>query len=126
MKMILLVEDDNIIRETLAEYLAENYEVVVATNGKEGCLLYERFQDKIKVIITDYDMPEMNGMELLHWLHEKNIQVPKIMTTGKSISEDEHKKIQLYNAVLLSKPVDIDIIHNHVRRFFLGSNQVEL
>lgn len=124
--MLLLIEDDDIIRETLAEYLSENYEVVVAKNGKEGCLQFEQLQDKIKVIITDYDMPEMNGVEFLHWLHEKNIRVPKIMMTGKLISEDEYKKIRLYNAYLLSKPVDIEVIDNHVRRFFLGSNQVEL
>lgn len=116
--MVLLVEDNDIIRETLSEYLAENYKVAVATNGKEASLLVEQFQDKIKVIITDYDMPEMNGMELLHWLHEKNIQVPKIMMTGKSLSEDECKKIRLYNTRLLSKPVDLEVIDNYIRKFF--------
>ncbi|MFN3393058.1 MAG: response regulator [Candidatus Thermochlorobacter sp.] len=116
--MILLVEDDDIVRETLAEYLAENYEVIVAKNGKEGCQLVEQFQDKIKVIITDCDMPEMNGIELLHWLHEKNIQVPRMIVTGKSLSENEYKKIREYDAYLLSKPVDVEVICNHVQRFF--------
>jgi CheY-like chemotaxis protein len=65
---VLLVEDDIDIRQTLAEILLiEGYEVVTATNGKEGLQLLRESVQPPCLILLDLMMPVMNGWEFLEF-----------------------------------------------------------
>lgn len=121
--MILLIEDDDIIRETIAEFLAEHYEVIVAANGREAVALCEQYGDKIKGVITDYEMPEMNGIEFLRWLQQRKCSAPKLLMTGKALSDAEREEIVLLcGAEPLSKPVDFDVLAQMIAQHFFGAN----
>ena len=62
--MILLVDDDEAVRETSAEMLQElGYTVVQATNGHAALGVLDR-QDGVEVMVTDVRMPGMSGLEL--------------------------------------------------------------
>ena len=66
-KVILIAEDEPVLRESLAELLAgEGYEVLQAPNGKAA---YDAvLQRPVDLVITDVRMPEMDGMQLLDHL----------------------------------------------------------
>ena len=87
---ILIVDDEELIREVLKEYaLHEKYEVVEAANGKEA--LNKIKQDKdIKIIILDIMMPKMDGFEVAKEIR-KTSDMPIIMLSARG---EEYDKLQ--------------------------------
>ncbi len=62
---ILLVEDEEIVREMIRQILlAENYRVTTAANGLEALKIFESGENFFDLLITDINMPQMNGREL--------------------------------------------------------------
>ena len=83
MKKILLVEDDKSQRLLYHDELTESgYEVILASNGKEG--LKQLDKAKPDLIILDIVMPVMDGMEALGRIIRKNRNVPIILNTAYS------------------------------------------
>lgn len=81
-KNMLVVDDDEDIRMLLAEFLSEQgFLITTAKSGKDGLEKYKA--DFFGVVITDLDMPEMNGMEFLAKLKEKDPECIGIILTGK-------------------------------------------
>lgn len=72
---ILVVDDEEDVRETLSEMIKElGYQVVVAENGKEAL---DRIKtEKVDLIITDLSMPKMNGLELIVTSKRINPNIP--------------------------------------------------
>ncbi len=114
--MLLIVEDDPMLRELLKDWFLEECDVVTAQNGKEAIQLYEQFADKLKLIITDYEMPLCDGLEFLRWLRAKNNTVPVLMMTGRTLSDDEERKIRyLSKSKVLPKPFDLEQLSNALK-----------
>lgn len=85
MKKILVIEDNQMLRENTAELLELNdYCVVTATNGKEGVELALEHQPDL--VICDIMMPELDGFGVLQCLqgHASLCQVPFIFLTAKT------------------------------------------
>lgn len=81
-KNLLVVDDDDDILELLNGFLTgQGFMVVTARNGKEGLEKYGADFDGL--VITDLDMPGMNGMEFLKRLKEKDPDCIGIILTGK-------------------------------------------
>lgn len=91
---LLLVEDDEslafIIKGSLE--LTGHYDVYTAVNGKEGVEAYGTF--KPDVIVSDIEMPEMCGQELVSLIRQKDRQIPILLATARTSSQDV---IQGYN-----------------------------
>lgn len=69
---VLIVEDSNVFREIVRDILeAQKFVVLSADNGKSAIELIEHENDDIKLVVTDYIMPEMDGFELTSKLREK-------------------------------------------------------
>ncbi len=69
-KKLVVVEDSESIREAVVFALQESgYQVVAASNGQEATALFNG--DKIDLLLTDFHMPEMNGLELIKWVRQK-------------------------------------------------------
>jgi CheY-like chemotaxis protein len=82
MLRILLVEDDDDLRQAISDLLSRKYIVVEATNGKSGqeMLSHGHFD----LVISDAQMPLMNGVEFLRWIKQQNKTIPFILMTGYS------------------------------------------
>jgi len=107
--MLLIVEDDPTIRELLKDWFLEECNVLTAQNGREAIQLYEQFADKVKLIITDYEMPLCDGLEFLRWLRAKNNTIPVLVMTGRTLSDDEEREIRyLSSSKVLPKPFDLE------------------
>lgn len=80
---ILIIEDDNSLRDFLKDFLElEGYYVHAATNGREGVETLKR--EKFDLVITDVVMPEVDGVEVLRSIKENNIDISIIVITGHS------------------------------------------
>ncbi|HZW65354.1 MAG TPA: response regulator, partial [Hanamia sp.] len=89
MKKILLIEDNEDIRDNTAEILQlGNYEVLVAENGKTG--MEKAIQHRPDLIICDIMMPFLDGYGVLHAIHrnEELKNIPFIFLTAKTERSD--------------------------------------
>ncbi|MFH1479267.1 MAG: response regulator [Candidatus Omnitrophota bacterium] len=80
---VLVVDDEEVIRETLKAFLEQNkYEVLTAADGEEG--FKRAFYQNPDLILLDITMPGINGLELLSKLKDKmDRMVPVVMLTAK-------------------------------------------
>src|SRR4051794_33580963 len=80
-KSILIVEDEKVLRESLAELLAEDgHEILQAGDGKAAYDLV--LQRPVDLVLSDIRMPEMDGMTLLGHLQKTAPHTPVIMITA--------------------------------------------
>ena len=112
MKKLLLIEDDEIMRENTAEMLSlANYEVFKAENGKDGIAI--ALKVKPDIIVCDIAMPGMDGYEVLYLL-EKNPStrdIPFIFLTAKTEKSDLRKGMSMGADDYLFKPFEeIDLL----------------
>lgn len=102
---ILVVEDDEIARENEVEYLQEYFEnIYEAKDAFEALKIYEQIQPSI--IITDIQMPKLNGLEFVQRIREKNDEVQIIVLTAFCDKEYLLKAIELKLVKYLVKPIN--------------------
>lgn len=84
---ILLVEDEKKIADTLSKGLTElNYDVQTAYDGKIGLRIFE--SGNFNLIITDINMPGINGYDLCKIIRSRNQHIPIIMLTALNTTDD--------------------------------------
>ena len=101
----LVVDDEFHIIQVVAIKLRNNgFEVITAENGRQGLEL--ALSEKPDIIITDYQMPIMTGLEFIENLRGKpeGQDVPVIMLTARDFSIEEETKSHLKISACLSKP----------------------
>jgi CheY-like chemotaxis protein len=80
-KRILVIDDEDLIREVIREMLEpEGYVVLTAANGKEGLRLFHK--ELPDLIITDIFMPEMEGLETIRELRRHSPDVKIVAISG--------------------------------------------
>lgn len=116
-KRILVVEDDNSIRELLVELLeSEGYEVASAVNGLEALKVLET-QSSPDLILIDLMMPVMDGYAF-RTEQLKSDRWSKIPTVVMSAEANAREKMKSYNVTaFLSKPVELETILDTVTRY---------
>lgn len=113
---ILIVDDSEINREILKDLLDEEYEILEARNGLEAVEYLKNQDEKISLILLDYIMPEMDGLELLsmmndrHWIEE----VPVIMITSDNAADSIDKAYDLGVSDFVSRPYNASIIEHRI------------
>lgn len=78
MKKIIIVEDDDNIREAFRFIMPSHFEVKTAKNGKEGLELILK-ENSLYALITDFNMPIMTGLDLILEIFNHKISVTKII-----------------------------------------------
>lgn len=107
MYKIMIAEDDPFIRRLFTKVLQKNgYEIIEATNGKEAVRLFDNLNEKPNLIIVDFKMPEVNGLEMTNEILERDPNTNIIMITGdpkvnRNMVADKGIRFK-------SKPVKID------------------
>ena len=85
--MILLVDDDDDVRETSADMLAElGYEVVQAASGPEALGVLDS-RPELEVMVTDIRMPGMSGLELSELARKRRENLKIILISGYFVAE---------------------------------------
>ena len=110
---ILIIEDDEKILRLLQRALNyEGYNVVLATEGKSGLSLTQ--DQKPALIILDWMLPDMDGLEVCSKLNRKTT-APILMLTAKDQVEDKIKGFDSGADVYIVKPFDMDELFAHIR-----------
>ena len=111
-KKILIIDDE----EDLTFFVKANlelvgdYEVIIATSGKEGVTIASS-QD-VDLILLDIMMPKMDGFEVLEKIKKsrRTLAIPVIMLTAKGDIDSKLKAAGLYDEDYIVKPVQIEIL----------------
>ncbi len=111
---ILLVEDDELTRKKLIKSLGKYFNVVCeVSNGLEGWTSYKdalNTKNAFDLIISDINMPKLDGIELLKKIRENNKSIPFIFITGRCESEKILEAIEYNVNGYILKPLDLDLI----------------
>ena len=107
-EVILIVDDEQNYLDTITDTLEErNFKIIQALNGKMGIMVAQKFLPDI--IITDWEMPEMNGIEMIQQLkaNEQTANIPVIMCTGiMTTSQNLHVALGAGAYDYIRKPID--------------------
>ena len=105
MEKILIIDDNKLIRKVLKETLIRiGYNTVEAGDGETGLRLVR--SENPGLVITDYEMPGVNGLEVLSDIRKFNATIPVILLTAFGHVVLTIKSIQLGAFDFLEKPVD--------------------
>jgi CheY-like chemotaxis protein len=112
---VLVVDDHAALRRALVRRLAaQGYVISEAANGQEAAKLVA--DGKFEAVLSDIRMPDMDGIQLLELLHERDPELPVILMTGTPELETAMKAVQFGAFEYLAKPVELDKLNRSVAR----------
>lgn len=117
-KRVLLVEDDDFVRESLKLNLSDyGYVVVEAPNGQVARNIFSAAN--CDVVISDVNMPFLNGIELLSWVRSQKSAIPFILMTGFSNLLESKTAIEYGANDFLPKPFSREELKAALDRIFV-------
>lgn len=115
-RLVLIVEDDNLIAQLFTEILHEvGYDVVVATDGQQGVARFAEQADAFELVILDALLPKLDGLECLRAIRQHKPQVPVIVVSGYS-EEVASGELSAQANVFLQKPFTPEVLLSAVAR----------
>ena len=111
MKKVLIIEDSPMVRENIAEFLEfKGYDILVATNGKDGFELAR--QNMPHIIVCDVKMPKTDGFEVLDLLKRDGTtcQIPFVFLSALSQKDDLERGLKSAADAYLIKPVSMEAL----------------
>jgi len=130
---ILLADDDDDFVNLIAKELSEGmgHRTTVARSGDEAAELLEAAAGRYDILLLDYDMKGMSGLDLLRWMRQREIELPVIMLTGAGSEEVAVDAMKL-GAYDYARKEQIDLPHlavviqaTHERRMFRVERTLE-
>jgi two-component system cell cycle sensor histidine kinase/response regulator CckA len=112
-KKILIVDDSDDIRNNLCRFLGEHgYQVVDAANGLRAMEILNG--ENVDLVISDYVMPGMNGIQLIEKIHAGWPTIPLVLLSGY-LSAAEANAMLKGKAHYISKPTSLNALLNTIR-----------
>ena len=115
---VLVVEDSSTMRSLIATTVEEidGMEVIEAENGFEALRILPK--EQIDLIITDINMPDINGLEIINFVKSNaNYQkIPIIVVTTEQAEKDRKKGLALGAVEYITKPFDPKVLRAVVRK----------
>src|SRR5215510_11754699 len=105
MAAVLVVEDNEALRGLVVMLLEQKgHSVLVASNGLEGLMVYSSYRARLDLVLTDIDMPQMNGIQLTARIRARDPSKKILLMSGRPLDRVEGPD----NCPLLSKPFGPD------------------
>ncbi len=114
--IILIVDDDPINLQILANTLKDTYQLKVAINGSQAIQLAQK-EPLPELILLDIGLPDMDGYEVLEQLktNTDSKNIPIIFVTGKNQQKDEEKGLKMGAVDYITKPIHPIIVTARVK-----------
>ena len=114
---ILVVEDEDEIRDMVREYLEhKGYTVVAANNGSEALQVAQRYKGSIHLLLTDVVMPQVGGHELAQRIKKMRPRIKILLTSGYPEHGAVTEKVADPCAVILQKPYPLNTLASRIRQ----------
>jgi diguanylate cyclase (GGDEF)-like protein len=111
---ILLIEDDEVLADVLMQSLtSQNYIVDFVEDGRSG-LEYAQSAE-YEIIVTDVDLPGLDGISLCQKLRSEGCSIPILLMTARDASQDRIKGLDAGADDYLTKPLNLQELHARVR-----------
>jgi DNA-binding response OmpR family regulator len=124
---LLLVEDDvnlvYIIKSSF-EIIIGGYEVKTAANGAEGLACLKEFHPDI--IVSDIEMPVMNGLEMVKKIRQTDKDIPIVFTTGKMMPKDVTAGYEAGVNNYIKKPFMPEELDAHIKALINLKNETKI
>ncbi len=115
-KIILLIDDEVMLRDLLAEMLESNgYNVIKVGSGAEGLRILTE-EIKADLVIIDYNMPEMNGLETIQKIRALDFKMPVILSSGSMGLEENLNLKEVGVTATLTKPYEFDTMFSTIQK----------
>ena len=124
---ILVVDDEPDVAELFRQRFRREtrqgtYVLHFAASGEEALdRLAAEIEPQLIVILSDINMPGMDGLELLHVIKERRPDLPVMMVTAYGDDDRRGRAAQLGAMGFLTKPVDFDLLKAHLQLLPMGS-----
>ena len=110
-KTILLIDDEEIVINISEMMLKKlGYRVLKAHSGYEGLQLFEENKSKIDLIISDFEMPKMNGKEVMDKLRKIDPQIKVMLSSGALTDADEKEVMNEGFNGFIKKPYNMNTL----------------
>lgn len=123
MEHILIIEDEagiyNFLKQGLEE---EDFKITVATNGKQGVELFQSV--KPDLILLDWMLPKMNGIEVCRSIREKNKDIPIIFLTAKDTVQETIEGLKCGANDYIKKPFSFEELLERIKIHFRNKKQI--
>ena len=118
MEKILVVDDNRQIADFLAYKVLPNlgYKGSVACNGSRAFQLIQEHHQQLSLVILDWQLPDMTGLDILQQMKNQNLVLPTIIITGEGSEEVAVEALRLGVQDYLIKPVDADALGEAIDR----------
>ena len=124
---VLYAEDDEVTRNTLEPILAKFFgEVISVENGEKGVEVFKSYfndRNNIDIIVSDINMPRMNGLDMLKNIREIDDKVPAVLITAHSEADFLLEAINLNVSQYLVKPVKLNLLFEKLKIAYLPIHQ---
>jgi two-component system cell cycle response regulator len=105
---VLYVEDENDVREFTAKLLDSLLKkVYVAEDGLEGLKIFEENKNDIDLIISDINMPKMDGLTMCEAIKKINTEIPLVITSAHNDTNFLRRSIEIGVTTYAMKPIDL-------------------
>ncbi|HEY5653892.1 MAG TPA: response regulator [Pontiella sp.] len=106
-RRILFVDDDQAVLSLGKEILKSfGYGVVTARNGVEALDIFKSQPEEVDAFVTDYEMPKMNGQELIREVVNLQPEMPIVLCSGYMKKVEGEDMVSKGHAVFMTKPID--------------------
>jgi DNA-binding NtrC family response regulator len=114
MATLLIVDDDNLVRDTLHELLSASHECHTADRAEQALAYLDI--ETYDAVLTDISMPGLSGRELLKYIQAKHPATPVIVISGLPDGADGREMIGLGAFAYFTKPFRLEEIEDAVDR----------
>ena len=123
-KTVLLVDDEELVREVSQEMLkAMGYDVLTTKGGEEAIKVYKKYQDTIDLVLLDMIMPDMGGKKVYDCLKEINPEVKVLLSSGYSINGEATEIIAQGCNGFIQKPFSFENLAQEIKKILeMGNN----
>lgn len=123
MNTILVVEDDNKLRNTMMDYLSQNgFRIFCASDGLKALNTFEEYKDEIDIILLDGMLPMLDGLEVLKRIRDES-NVPVIMISARETETDQLQGFYTGADNYITKPFLLSVLKEQINALLFRASK---
>lgn len=122
---ILCAEDELLLQQLYRAVLRDVGEVVIAPDGRKAVEIFQQSPDDYGLILTDYNMPGMNGLEVLTALQHYS-RPPRLLLSAEADQAMKERALAVRALAVLRKPVENQLLYAIARELLAGERSPTL